>query len=357
MVVAVDLMVVLHAALSAKGAKTCADQFWQEPLVPVTSVLDYFNDFYSALMHVSRDHLRVGRPAATPKGAHWGVPAAAEKHCRGPSKRALKRKTIYPRSNIIAVAVDWLRARAHVTVISAPFEADGQLVQEEWVGRADLVISVDSDLFPLGTEWLLTDLHRDSKGVWQCCTVKRALVLPQLELLVLGTDLVEQGYSLAAPGSLQELCTFLGTDYCPNLARWGLATVTTYFRKWTVMTDGEKNAELSRLQLVSKFNDSAIVMGYDILQYRTLWASSVCSFTHPPVFEEQYHVQDAVCFSAGSRSGDNFDPPASCDPGEGSSSQLCLRSLHHRQSTAEGSMRTCSGAVRGSAEPRNDCGV
>jgi hypothetical protein len=52
MVVAVDLMVVLHAALSAKGAKTCADQFWQEPLVPVTSVLDYVNDFYSVLIHV-----------------------------------------------------------------------------------------------------------------------------------------------------------------------------------------------------------------------------------------------------------------------------------------------------------------
>jgi hypothetical protein len=51
LVVGVDLMVVIHAAIPRKAV---ADQFWLVPQVPVTTVLDYVSAYVHALQEIAK---------------------------------------------------------------------------------------------------------------------------------------------------------------------------------------------------------------------------------------------------------------------------------------------------------------
>ncbi|KAJ1391383.1 PIN domain-like protein [Ochromonadaceae sp. CCMP2298] len=314
MVVGVDFMVLMHAAIARKSV---ANQFWVEPAVPVTAVLEYFDEYVKALRNVAkvaqivfvldglcppskeregarRRALREVDTAELRRLFSDGTPADLAEVER------LKKKCVFPRTDVVALVMAWVLEGSHGTLLSAPFEADGQLVHEERAGRIDAIISVDSDLFVLGAKWLILDLHSSDRS-WSCVVVKRESVLPRLDEVVLGPELVGVGRTLRTGYLLQEFCSFLGSDFVPQLAGWGWKTVVKYFRtQWvTLATQAERTAEILRLSQEHTFNPAMLAVGLLPGEYPALFSCSVASLSGPPVLHLDFPMRDILNYSVG----------------------------------------------------------
>ncbi|KAJ1409944.1 hypothetical protein B484DRAFT_482830 [Ochromonadaceae sp. CCMP2298] len=325
-VVGVDLMVVLHAALPHKAV---ADQFWVAPIVPLTTVLEYVRNHSLALKHVGkveeivyicdgltppsklaeslrRRELREKDVAALVALFDSGTVDSLDEISK------LKKPTVYPRTDVVAVVLGWLRANGHSLLFCAPFEADGQLVYEELIGRLDCISTVDSDLFVLGAQWLLLDL-KFSKTLkcWRFFSVKRALVMPQLDLEVLGPELVGQGRTLHEHLLLQEFCSFLGSDFVPQLFGNGWKKVCTYMREtWCLLPNNPaKHIELQACASTRVFSPANVAAGWDIGSYPALFTCSVTSLWHPPIMAVDAPIQDMLNWSMATASAEHLGSP------------------------------------------------
>jgi hypothetical protein len=196
---------------------------------------------------------------------------------------SLKKKTVYPRADVVTVVLAWILEGRHGVLRFAPLEADGQLVHEEMSRRIDAIITTDSDLFVLGARKLVMDLKR-SKNTWSCFIVDRSTVLPLLNLEVFGVEAVGRGANLAMGTKLAEFASFLGSDFVPNLSDWGWVKVVQYFSSvWVQLESHQAKLDvLANLARSGTFNQSSITEGYDILQYTSLFETSVASLYSPP---------------------------------------------------------------------------
>ena len=78
------------------------------------------------------------------------------------------KKNVYVREDILAQAIHIFKQN-NVEVYGAPYEADFQLVHWEKIGFTDGSITVDSDLFAMGSQFLVDELNVHSKDA--CCMI------------------------------------------------------------------------------------------------------------------------------------------------------------------------------------------
>ncbi len=135
-------------------------------------------------------------------------------------KRALKniRDTFIPDQKIIHMVVTWMKQDS-ILHMSAPFEAEWQLIELERSGEIHAIIGIDSDLVPLGGSKILVDVKFNQRT-------------PSCHLFERDVDLFEGpfGESLRLyENNLPEIASFLGCDYVKKANRVGLKTLFTSY--------------------------------------------------------------------------------------------------------------------------------
>jgi exonuclease-1 len=104
----------------------------------------------------------------------------------------LKSDIMHPRSDIIFEAVEWLKENGQ-EVVGAPFEADWQLIELELSGKTDGTLTVDSDLFVLGSKCLVLDFKlckvpNKQEDSATCLIIERQACLRKLEHKIFGAE-------------------------------------------------------------------------------------------------------------------------------------------------------------------------
>ena len=219
--VGVDASIFLHQCVNrAEGA-------WQVtavPKQPVKAVEDVFMSLVRAAAANNRgiqlvfvfDGKRPPSKEAENESRAAKVEAGKrelEELCGQGSNRAnlkqverARKKAATVTEDMVALAVQVLKA-AGVEVMGAPFEADWQLAFLEGVGYTQGTITNDTDLFPLGSRLLVTQLE---VAGGRCNIVDRADVMGPLGSL---------SFCNGIERAVGVFCSLLGTDYLPRVGR------------------------------------------------------------------------------------------------------------------------------------------
>ena len=133
---------------------------------------------------------------------------------------------------VVAVALAYLRERG-IAVVGSPYEADFQLVELEKSGETHFTISPDSDLFTLGSNYLVMD-YSPGKGGFH-------IVRTQARLKT------ELGGGRWTDNDFRAFGVFLGNDYVPRLLSNGPVKVAKFMERWILASDADKSELLQEL--------------------------------------------------------------------------------------------------------------
>eukprot|EP00600_Ochromonadales_sp_CCMP1393_P007344 CAMPEP_0174957564 /NCGR_PEP_ID=MMETSP0004_2-20121128/2140_1 /TAXON_ID=420556 /ORGANISM="Ochromonas sp., Strain CCMP1393" /LENGTH=259 /DNA_ID=CAMNT_0016205683 /DNA_START=364 /DNA_END=1143 /DNA_ORIENTATION=+ len=170
-------------------------------------------------------------------------------HADWPQVKKLMQSAMYPRSDIILELVSWLKEKGY-EVVGAPFEADWQLIQLEKEGRTDASLTVDSDLFVVGSKLLILDfaLNRSNPGISKAIIVARQTALLKMYKLIFGDeDALDMKTALGDSGMVV-LASFLGNDYLPRVSGCGPVKARQMTAQWfTSSSDTQRNLLLNSM--------------------------------------------------------------------------------------------------------------
>jgi 5'-3' exonuclease len=175
-------------------------------------------------------------------------------------EKSLKAAT-YPREDIIANFLVWAKLN-DIRTVGAPFEADWQLLELERSGIAAGILTVDSDLIPLGGELVI--LKHDNTLKLPCQVAIRSQVLET-------ADMEEADFL--------RYCFLLGTDYLLRIPGNGKATVLKLMRKWQSRNEEIEFVDFVLASVPTKVNNSEFKV-----KYRERWQLNENLFLYPPVF-------------------------------------------------------------------------
>ena len=146
----------------------------------------------------------------------------------------LLKKAVHVREDILAQAVDIFRVNK-VEVYGAPYEADFQLVFWELSGFTDGTISVDSDIFGLGSK-MFVDVLKTSSKLGNCMILKREEVMKANAFTDESSKWSDE--DLLVYGAL------LGCDWIPRIYNLKHAKIKEFMKKWIRAKSDKERMEL-----------------------------------------------------------------------------------------------------------------
>jgi hypothetical protein len=252
-----DISIVLMKAL--RNVDAC-DQFWQDPIVPVTAITVYLDKLKNTMDGANVSVIAVFDGCRHPlKGITTDKRRALVDEkvdelkrliaLNDPNQysaiRKLRKDTVHMRPDIIFVARDWCDING-VKYICAPFEADWQLAMMCKQGFIQGVISEDSDMIVLGVPKVIMGLNLADKSF---ILVEHDHILEQLKQFF-RVDKFTHDHLLAC-------AAFLGCDYLDNVKGNGLVEVGKVMRTWCgLLSVSEENMILTNYESTKVWNAS-----------------------------------------------------------------------------------------------------
>lgn len=167
--IGLDASVLMYQALNRGNS---LHQWAVVPSIPVPEVIQYFSEFVEALRDAevkeivfvfdgARDPLKEEEHAKRQARRNESLkaldkiyddPLPADQKSREEVLRAVgkhRKSCVYPRNDIILDVVTWCKTQGDITVVGAPFQADGQLIYLEkngmWISK--YIVYVDSNKY------------------------------------------------------------------------------------------------------------------------------------------------------------------------------------------------------------------
>ncbi|KAL7516228.1 hypothetical protein ACHAWX_001262 [Stephanocyclus meneghinianus] len=145
----------------------------------------------------------------------------------------LMKKAAHVTEEILSQAIDIFRQN-NIEVYGAPYEADFQLVEWENSGFTHGTISIDSDIFLLGSKMLIDSLNVEKLG--NCFIYKRDDIM--------STDTFAPGSSLWTNDDFLVYCGLQGCDWIKRLHGLKQKRIEEFMRYWVVCVDNSSRVKL-----------------------------------------------------------------------------------------------------------------
>lgn len=241
----VDLSVFLHKAL---GNVISAAEFQMVPKIPISKVDEVCLKLISLARqanielvictdgryHKYKDSVNQNRKIAREDAqARLDALLLSDDPNIADVKRWMK-KAVYVREDILAQAVEVFKDNK-VEVYGAITEADFQLAYWELTKFTDGTISVDSDIFALGSKFFVDDLKVDSKD-GNCFIIERDEVWK--------ANAFSHNSSKWSDDDLLVFAILSGCDWLPRLYNLKSATIEEIMDKWIVAETEEEKDKL-----------------------------------------------------------------------------------------------------------------
>ena len=253
-----DISIVIMKALRNVDA---SDQFWQDPMVPVTAITIHLDKLKNTMDGANISFIAVFDGCRHPlkgkttekrnniyetKSQQLKELVEANDPNNYPIIRKLRRDTVKMRPDIIAVAREWCDTHG-VKYICAPFEADWQLAMMCKQGFIQGVISEDSDMIVLGI----------SKVVMGLNLVDKTFILVEYDHVI---EVLKDRLSVVdfSHDHLLAYAAFLGNDYLDNVKGNGLKEIENYVMPmWCTLTGDEEDKLLKEYETSKQWNKSS----------------------------------------------------------------------------------------------------